>query len=171
MNDIEHLLTVLAEEGCEVAERACKAMRFGMNEIEPGQPDDNRRRIQKELADVVATAELLGFTILEEDKAAKREKLKKFMEYARSLGTLEKPSELPTGAPAICMVQTGCMGGVCGKLLPCEDHAPKESPGVFCLTHRKVMVEGICPKCVLENCLHPGVFRGEKCKICGQDVR
>jgi hypothetical protein len=30
--------------------------------------------------------------------------------------------ERPPGAPPICMAQTGCMGGICGKLLPCEDH-------------------------------------------------
>lgn len=31
-------------------------------------------------------------------------------------------NEKRIGAPQICMVQTGCMGGVCGKLLPCNDH-------------------------------------------------
>lgn len=89
MNETEHLLVVLTEECTEVAERACKAARFGMTEVEPGQPDDNRRRIQKELGDLFATAELLGFTILEEDKAAKILKLKKYMDYSRSLGTIE----------------------------------------------------------------------------------
>lgn len=37
-------------------------------------------------------------------------------------GLEEKRVTNPTGAPTICMVQTGCMGGTCGKLLPCEDH-------------------------------------------------
>lgn len=34
---------------------------------------------------------------------------------------IEKRSEISP----LCMVQTGCMGGTCGKLLPCEDHPPK----------------------------------------------
>lgn len=298
MNETEHLLTVLTEECAEVTQRACKAARFGLAEIQPGQSEDNKRRIEKELADLVATAELLGLIIRDEDKAAKREKLKKFMDYARSLGTLDRPEAwaicgwcagtgkeertsvtCPKCAGAggkhvekpiepfspLCDVQTGCFGG-CGKLLPCPDHTPKippttdsfvkfleencpgddahsgasepnkpllercsmcaslyeayrkgmrtetqsmrtvmetvcgeiedfgnmadiemvalmrgvlagkkkpESPGVFCLEHRKVMVDGVCLKCVNEKrlCLHPGTFRGEKCKLCGVDVR
>lgn len=143
MNETEHLLTVLTEECCEVAERACKAARFGLAEIQPGQPEDNKRRIEKELADLVATAELLGFTIRDEDKAAKREKLKKFMDYARSIGTLEKPSERPMGAPAICMVQTGCMGGTCGKTLPCEGHKPLHEQ-CWCAAKTEAK-DAICP--------------------------
>lgn len=92
MNECEHLLTVLIEECAEVAERACKALRFGLAETQPGQPDDNRRRLERELADLVATAELLTFTIREEDKAAKVMKLKKYMQYSRELGTLQAPA-------------------------------------------------------------------------------
>jgi DNA-directed RNA polymerase subunit M/transcription elongation factor TFIIS len=90
MNETEHLLTVLTEECAEVGQRACKALRFGLSEIQPGQPEDNKRRLERELADLMATAELLGLTVRGEDKAAKREKLKKYMDYSREIGTLEK---------------------------------------------------------------------------------
>lgn len=88
MNKTEHLLTVLTEECAEVAQRACKAARFGLTEVQPGQHEDNTRRLERELADLMATAELLGLRIRDEDKAAKMEKLKKFMDYARKIGTL-----------------------------------------------------------------------------------
>lgn len=90
MNEEEHLLTVLGEEGSEVAQRTCKALRFGLSEIEPGQPDDNKRRLEREVAEVNAVAKLLGLEIREEDMAAKVEKLKRYMAYSRQIGTLEE---------------------------------------------------------------------------------
>ncbi len=89
MNKIEHLLTVVSEESAEVGQRACKAIRFGLSEIQPGQQEDNKRRLERELADLMATAELLGLQIKDEDKAAKREKLMKYMDYSRIAGTLK----------------------------------------------------------------------------------
>lgn len=89
MNDTEHLLIVLGEECAEVAQRASKALRFGLSEVQPGQPDSNIRRLERELAELVAVADLLGLHVRDEDKVAKIEKLKKFMDYARELGTLE----------------------------------------------------------------------------------
>jgi len=144
MNEFEHLLTVLTEECAEVAQRACKVARFGLTEIQPGQGDNNKRRLERELADLLATAELLGLTIRDEDKAAKIEKLKKFMNYSREIGTL---SEMP-----------------------------KQEKGVFCLDHRKVMVDGICPKCsekrkdevvTLSGCGHTFKAKDVLCPICG----
>lgn len=89
MNEQEHLLVVLAEECGEAIQEACKALRFGMGDTKPGQPDDNRRRLERELAQALAVAEMLGLQIREEDKLAKREKLYKYMDYARAKGTLE----------------------------------------------------------------------------------
>lgn len=89
MTEQDHLLTILAEEGAEVSHRTCKALRFGMGDVEPGgQTENNRRRLERELADLVATAELLGLVIREEDKAAKREKIARFMAYSRKVGRL-----------------------------------------------------------------------------------
>lgn len=94
MNEQEHLLTVLTEECAEVAQRACKAARFGLTEVQPGQTEDNKRRIERELADLMATADLLGLSIRDEDKAAKVEKLKKYMVYAREVGTLDSKEKV-----------------------------------------------------------------------------
>lgn len=94
MNETEHLLTVLSEECAEVAQRACKAIRFGLSEIQPGQPEDNKRRLERELADLMAVAHMLGLQIRISDEDAKRKKLEKFMEYSRQLGTLtDKPQD------------------------------------------------------------------------------
>lgn len=89
MNETEYLLVVLSEECAEVAQRASKAIRFGLSEIQPGQQEDNRRRLEGELADLMAVAELLRLCIREEDKTAKIAKLKKFMEYSRAMGILK----------------------------------------------------------------------------------
>lgn len=93
MNEQEHLLTILGEECAEVAQRVSKALRFGLSEIQPGQDEDNKRRIERELADLIATSELLGLQVREEDKEGKREKIEKFMGYARDLGTLHDSNE------------------------------------------------------------------------------
>ncbi len=94
MNETEYLLSCVAEEGCEIGQRACKALRFGLEEVQPGQNEDNRRRLERELADLIGTARLMGLTIREEDIAAKIEKLKKYMGYSREVGTLEKESKV-----------------------------------------------------------------------------
>lgn len=94
MNRTEHLLWVLAEECAEVAQRASKAARFGLNEVQPGQPHTNAERIVYEYADLVATMELLGdaagLTVddLEALKSAKKAKIEKYLVYSRQCGTL-----------------------------------------------------------------------------------
>lgn len=86
--EVDHVLTILAEEAVEVAQRATKAIRFGLEEIQPGQADDNKRRLERELADLMAVAGLLGLEVREEDKAAKLRKVDAFMAYSRSKGKL-----------------------------------------------------------------------------------
>lgn len=90
MNETQHLLTILAEECAEAAQRASKAIRFGMADIEKGQDEHNRRRLEREVADVVAMSEMLGLNIRAEDKAAKVERVKKYMDYSREVGMLEE---------------------------------------------------------------------------------
>ncbi len=89
MNETQYLLICVTEEGCEVGERACKANRFGFADIEPGYHEDNRRRLEREIADLMGTARMLGLEIREEDIVAKIEKLKKYMDYSRQLGILD----------------------------------------------------------------------------------
>ena len=83
------LVTVLSEKCAKVAIRACKAARFGLKEVQPGQLEDNTRRLERELAVLVAVVELMNLKIREEDKAAKRAKLEKFMVYSKEVGALQ----------------------------------------------------------------------------------
>ena len=53
------LLEILAEECAEVIQRVTKALRFGIEEVQPGQPDSNSRRIGLELGDVMETVDKL----------------------------------------------------------------------------------------------------------------
>lgn len=46
------LLEILIEECAEVQQRATKMLRFGVREVQPGQPDDNRRRLGLEIGDL-----------------------------------------------------------------------------------------------------------------------
>lgn len=95
MTKIEHLLTCLAEECMETAQRASKAIRFGINEIQSGQPLDNSDRIVLELNDILAVAELLAEenAITSEFRIqkfidGKKEKLRSWMAYSEKMGSL-----------------------------------------------------------------------------------
>lgn len=89
LTETEHLLTVLGEECAEVAQRCSKAIRFGLADIDPHRKETAKRVLERELGDLMAVVEILGLEIRAEDKAAKREKLKKYMAYSRTAGTLE----------------------------------------------------------------------------------
>lgn len=97
MNQIEHLLTCLQEECAEVIHRSSKILRFGIDEIEPGQPFTNVERLAHELDDVSAIAELLieqGIDIKCTDASRRRIyekklKLKKMMDYSATQKTLK----------------------------------------------------------------------------------
>lgn len=98
MNENEYLLTLLSEECAEVAQRVSKALRFGLNEIQPGQPHTNSRRIYLELIDLIEVVDMLdqrGILDLtshikedEEHGANKRRKILEYMEYSRKMGCL-----------------------------------------------------------------------------------
>jgi hypothetical protein len=106
MNRIEHLIVIVAEECAELAQRASKAQRFGMSEVEPGKTESNARRLFNELMDLRGAIELLA---LEPDAAEllqllqcpvlmsqlidfKRTKIETFLEYSRQVGTLQEVS-------------------------------------------------------------------------------
>lgn len=95
MNRTEHLLTCLAEECAEVAQRASKALRFGLAEIQPGQNFTNAERIALEFRDMLALAEMLedecGLYLYWHDKPGierKKIKVREFLEYSKQCGTL-----------------------------------------------------------------------------------
>lgn len=96
MTRTEHLLTIVAEECNEVAQRCTKALRFGMTEIQPEQALTNAERIAGEYSDLVAALILLrrecpGLIpdITDEALEAKRQKIERSLEYSASVGTLE----------------------------------------------------------------------------------
>lgn len=92
----EHLLTCLIEECAEVSHRACKALRFGIDDSDPTIENARTERVmlKQELTDLFAVVELLfDQSILPDgfDRDAAREKKKKvrkFMDYARERGAL-----------------------------------------------------------------------------------
>lgn len=53
------LLSLLIEECAEVQQRATKALRFGLGEVQPGQPYSNAVRLQHELLDLVFALAML----------------------------------------------------------------------------------------------------------------
>jgi hypothetical protein len=52
-------LVMLMEECAEVAHRASKQLRFGADEIQPGQPLTNRQRLRDELMDLLTVVDFL----------------------------------------------------------------------------------------------------------------
>lgn len=104
MTRTEHLLVILSEECSEVAQRCSKALRFGLEEIQPGQDKTNAQRIMDEINDLVATYQMLAGPIVsptlplfrgtahEWNSAikAKQEKIEKFLDLSRKQGTLKE---------------------------------------------------------------------------------
>ncbi len=96
MTRTDHLLVCLAEECNEVAQRASKALRFGLDEIQPGQPLSNAERIKQEFVDLLAVwAMLCGSGACEhvspsdqEAISAKKEKVETFLWYSAGRGRL-----------------------------------------------------------------------------------
>lgn len=97
MNLLQHILWVLSEECNEIGQRASKAARFGMDEVQPGQECTNEQRLWTELDDLAGSVEMLmalrragGFT--REGINAKKTKVEKFLLYSIECGTYQ-PSE------------------------------------------------------------------------------
>lgn len=98
MTRTEHLLVILMEECSEVAQRASKALRFGLHEVEPGQRLTNAERINLEYMDLVTVMEMLvtdkAIAYIFSDQRAKLisdkfTKIEKFLAYSKECGTLQ----------------------------------------------------------------------------------
>lgn len=95
MNTTEHLLTVLAEECCEVAQNCSKALRFGLDDKHPKNGNQgNRALLDNEVNDLLGAIELCRKAgILPRSSPVriglKQAKVRRFMEYARKVGTLK----------------------------------------------------------------------------------
>ena len=93
MNRNEHLLMILAEECAEVAQRVSKALRFGLDEVQPGQELTNEQRIWGEMNDLAGVGEMLiearkSGGLCREAVEAKKAKVEKFLAYSEQCGTL-----------------------------------------------------------------------------------
>lgn len=97
MTKEQHLLTILAEECVEVAQRVTKALRFGLDETQPGSGATNAERIMDELVDVrVILLMLQEIGTLPEANSSqdvvdkKKAKVNKYISYSEELGLIEK---------------------------------------------------------------------------------
>ena len=86
----QYLLTCLAEEAVEVAQRATKAARFGLYETQPDQPFNNHARLEQELGDLMGVCDMLGIKPDAEARAAKEARVEKYLAYSAGLGRVEK---------------------------------------------------------------------------------
>lgn len=99
----EHVWKVLEEECAEVARRVSKLLRFGRDEVEPGQPYYNAERVLHELDDLDGVREMLEAAgLLPTDplgsparRAAKREKVEKYLAYGVQCGTVSAGPATP----------------------------------------------------------------------------
>ncbi len=97
MNRAEHMMTTAAEEAMEVGHRITKAMRFGVDEFQPGQEMTNAERVLDEFHDLFAMLTLMsteGVMPLDHlipDRSRlmrKREKFERFLAISAEQGTL-----------------------------------------------------------------------------------
>ena len=97
MTRTEHLLVCLAEEAAEIQQAVAKALRFGLGDGYPNTKRTNARDIMLEFYDLGAIIWMLQQTDdplptdIDQRKhwIAKREKVEKYLEYAKSQGTVE----------------------------------------------------------------------------------
>lgn len=141
----DHLLWGIAEECMEVAQRASKAARFGLDEVQPGQGLNNAQRIFREFADLLTIIDMLvehsevfdaahdGFTenFFETWSVEKREKFEKFLTLSAERGRLdlELPPHLREDAP--CMTCSEC-GRLSWASIPGEVCDMPQPNGVRC---------------------------------------
>jgi hypothetical protein len=99
---VDYLLIKLAEEASEVAQRALKAVEFGLEEVQPDQELSNTERIGGEVIDMITILLMLSEEGVEIQEAAARDeavlntmieakkaKVEKYMQLSRDLGKLE----------------------------------------------------------------------------------
>lgn len=138
MNHSEHLLSIIAEEAAEVAQRATKTLRFGVAEVQPGQDHTNVFRLMGELHDLLAAVEMLhehhGWPVLIHRDLidAKKVKVEKFLAYSAKLGTLTPGVPTPQcpdcgGEGEVCTGQDSVGGEVYDRCDKCDG---KGTPGV-----------------------------------------
>ena len=91
----DELLGVVGMEECnELAQRISKALRFGRDQIQPGQELTNRERVKHELNDLIAILDMLD--LFEPDdwlQEQKRAKAERYLDLSIKCGTVEDPKQ------------------------------------------------------------------------------
>lgn len=98
LNREQYILTLIQEECAELSQRASKALRFGLYEVQPGQELDNWERLRGEFVDLWTSVCLLdrllvNFDYDHDDVGAKINKIKKYMKISVDRGILEDTHE------------------------------------------------------------------------------
>lgn len=93
LNKTDMLLCILNEECAELSKETMKAMRFGLDDVEPGVGKTNRLKIRQEAHDVIAVLQFLREEIGEYDQALideKKNKIRRMFEYSRKKGRMDE---------------------------------------------------------------------------------
>lgn len=102
MRRLEYLLLCLEEELLETAHRVSKAIRFGLDEVQPGQDKTNGERIIEELEEVIEVYSMIKFQenaeyipfpsniLILGNRQDKRDRLEKYMKFSQELGILQE---------------------------------------------------------------------------------
>ena len=117
MNLTEHHLVLLMEECAEVAQRASKQLRFGRDEVQPGQSLSNGERLREELLDVYACVEFLveagevepidrAHVVLH--MANKEQRIASMLALSRTQGRLDPLPGLPMNARPCACTDNNC---------------------------------------------------------------
>jgi hypothetical protein len=93
LNREQYLLTLIQEECAELSQRASKALRFGLYEVQPGQELDNWERLRGEFVDLFTSLYMLDWVIVDvdvkdDDVQTKANKIKKYMQLSVDRGIL-----------------------------------------------------------------------------------
>lgn len=98
MKSDQYHLCKIAEEGCEIAQRAIKAQQFGLDETQDGQQFNNLERLVGEVHDLIVTFENFLELINREDlsrpddriRRARLAKMEAFLELSKSLNQVDE---------------------------------------------------------------------------------
>jgi len=95
------ILVKIMEECDEVSQRCAKALRFTLEEVQPGQEFDNACRIVEELKDLFAAVYYYGregvLPIVDptpDEIESRIQRIKKYMEYSKSVGAMVEKIDL-----------------------------------------------------------------------------
>lgn len=97
MNLREYLLTCTAEEGCEIGQAGHKALRFGLDDINPKTGNSNRKDLVTEVNDLLGVLELLQENGIElpglfgrDAIEAKKLRVLAWMKHSEAVGALQR---------------------------------------------------------------------------------